>query len=354
MAGFMGRLRLKCGPENIVTSRVNSRAGMPLLSDHRVDLAVGMITRLESKGSRVEGESELVETERNAPYLEELREGLRRGISPGFLIHDAHAQDDPDFPGEVMLEIRKWEPYEISATAVPRNEEAGLLGIANRSDRASLSPADIEDIQEKVNIEVSNAVEELRVQNEAFDKRIEEGKSMNKYDIKVAHVNGRKDKPQDEAESPEPKGPLAMTLRAMLFGNIADMPKGVEHEGPLGQKCWARAAFDTTNAYGVVSTMGGAMVADDYFETSPQRILMLPRRIENIMGDQQVPTLLSEPNSAMVTQGTPRFAVVDATFESSPPTLTPHRLQTVVDYSMEQTLVAPGFEDWVLDVGDGR
>ena len=52
----------------------------------------------------------------------------------------------------------------------------------------------------------------------------------------------------------------------------------------------------------------------------------------------------------MVAQGAARLAVVDATFESAPPTLTPRRLQTVVDYSMEQTLIAPGFEMWLMDV----
>ena len=52
----------------------------------------------------------------------------------------------------------------------------------------------------------------------------------------------------------------------------------------------------------------------------------------------------------MLAQGAARLAVVDATLESSPPTLKPRRLQTVVDYSMQETLVAPGFEDFIMDV----
>ena len=52
----------------------------------------------------------------------------------------------------------------------------------------------------------------------------------------------------------------------------------------------------------------------------------------------------------MVTQNAARLAVVDATLEAAPPTLSPKRLQTVVDYSMQETLVAPGFEMWILDI----
>ena len=132
MAGFMGRLQLLCGPDNVVLSRVTSRAGMPLLTDHRPDLALGMVQRLESCGSQIEGEATLTGTERNGPYLEELRAGLRKGISPGFLIHRAEGVDDPDFEGEMLLRITLWEPYEQSATPVPRNADAGVLAISSR------------------------------------------------------------------------------------------------------------------------------------------------------------------------------------------------------------------------------
>ena len=84
MAGFMGRLKLLCGADNVVTDRLNSRAGMPYLTDHRPDLAIGMVRMLESRGTRIEGEATLIPTSRNEDYLEELRLGVRNGISPGF------------------------------------------------------------------------------------------------------------------------------------------------------------------------------------------------------------------------------------------------------------------------------
>ena len=76
MAGFMGRLQLLCGPDNVVLSRVTSRAGMPLLTDHRPDLALGMVQRLESRGSQHLGPAVVSDAvsvwdvaDRNAPLL---------------------------------------------------------------------------------------------------------------------------------------------------------------------------------------------------------------------------------------------------------------------------------------------
>ena len=141
-------------------------------------------------------------------------------------------------------------------------------------------------------------------------------------------------------------------FRSMLLGTGPE-PSGdgvLDFVGQPGKMSTVTLAFDTTNSYGAITKMGGAMVADAYYETSPQRILSSPRRLENLEADLQVPTLATEPNSGMVTQGAARLAVVDATLEAAPPTLKPRRLQTVVDYSMQETLVGPGFEMWILDV----
>ena len=366
MAGFMGRIRLLCGADNVVLDRVNSRAGMPMLTDHRPDLAIGMVKTLEARGGQVEGESELVETERNRPYLEELRAGLRRGISPGFLIHQGQAIDDPDFEGEIMLQITRWEAYEQSATPVPRNSEAGLIRIANRSDsRASMEPPAQAEIQEKVDAEVSAQVAALEKKIaetgtvlETRTKR-QEKLSMELFS-QVKNKNGQA----------EPETTAAMKYKAvfaaMLFGG-PDPEAGdvvLDYVGRTGQMGTVKlrvdtemaAAFDTTNAYGAVTQMGGALEADAYYETSPARILQLPRRIENIESDLQVPVLTQEPNSAMVAQNAARLAVVDATLAAAPPMLSPKRLQTVADISLQTTLVAPGFEDvlltWMMGASD--
>ena len=100
MAGFFGRLVLKCGSENADLSRVTSPAGLALLADHQGDRQMGTVLRLEAQNGRITGEAQITETTRNAGYVEELRQGLRRGLSPGFLIGDsAEAVRDPDDAG---------------------------------------------------------------------------------------------------------------------------------------------------------------------------------------------------------------------------------------------------------------
>ena len=354
MDGFMGRLQLLCGPSNIITSRVNSRAGMPLLTDHRPDLAIGMIEKLESKGTRVEGEAVLTETARNSEYLEELHSGLRKGISPGFLIHQAQAVDDPDDDDGIMLVITKWEPYEQSATPVPRNAAAGLLGITTRTaSRASMdTQADIEKVvADAVQKKIASS-EKVRdswtTENAKLEERIVSQTPKAKAERAAASMNG---KAAPTTSEPTQAEDYSAAFRAMLFGGPEPSGKAIrDFVGKLGQHSTIKLAYDTTTAHGAVTTMGGAMAGDAYFETSTQRILSLPRRIENLEADMQVPTLTQEPNSAMVAQRADRLVVVDASLEPAPPTLIPHRLTTVVDYSMETTLIAPGFEDFVIDV----
>ena len=136
---------------------------------------------------------------------------------------------------------------------------------------------------------------------------------------------------------------LCYVLQAQLFGGTASLPDNVElMAGELGKISTIRLSFDTTNAYGTITETGGTPVADAFFETSPARILRLPRRIENVVGDQAVPILTTEPNSAMISEGAQRLVVTDAAFKNPAPVLKPRRLQTVVDYSLESTYIGAG------------
>ena len=348
MPGLFGGIRVLCGKENVVLDRLTSRSGLPLLADHEPSTALGMVKKLEATGDRVTGVATVVESRRNSALLQELELGLRQGCSPGFLILAAREVESDDSPDGYILEITRWLPYEASTTCVPLNPEAGLISLGDKAKSASMSQEERAGIEKMVEDAVKTTIAKIdeRYQGQVVDPkpRKDTGMAVKERERVRASVDGPKEGKH--------LGPEALTaaLGLQLFGG-EHLPDGIRHEsGVFGKVSTIRAAFDTTNSYGAISEEGGSDIADAYYETSPRRILALPRRVENLRGDQQIPTLTQEPNSSMTSQGAQRLAVVDATFSSTPPTMTPKRLQTVLDVSLEATLVSPGFETLLMDV----
>ena len=361
-----GKIILRCNRENVDLSRLGSRGGMPYLSGHDVDMPLGVFQAIEVKNGRVEGTAQLIPTQRNAPYIEEVKSGVRPGCSPAFLLDfdSITALEDPDNRDGFIGVINSWTMYEGSAVTTPRNQNAGLIGIRDRS-AGRASTASIKQPEEHVELDPSDAadvaalerkISEVRAQmastNERQEKRAEKRQELNMQfsQLKDLHTNTNG---QAERE-PTASSPVKEALASMLFGGPEPHGKGVlDVVGQPGRLSTVKLSFDTTSRHGAVTTEGGARAADDFFESGPARILALPRRLENLMGDQQVPVLQSEPTSSMVAQNAARLAVVDATLASTPPTLTPRRLQTVADITLETTAVSPGFEG-VLLAGCGK
>ena len=351
MPGTFGSLRILCARDNVDQSRLQSRAGMPLLADHRSDMTMGKVTEISPEGCQVVGEASIISSERNKDYIQELQLGLRSGVSPGFLVRKARLVAD-DSNGDDVFEVTEWLPYEVSTTSTPLGPDAGLISLGHKTKSASVTQATQAEIDATVKETVKTTIAKIdeRYQGQVVAPTPRKDNivmPVKERDSTIrASVNG------DGPNEGKHLGPAALTaaLEIQLFGG-EHLPDGIRHEsGVFGKVSTIRAAFDTTNSYGFVSKEGGSDIADDYFETSPRRILALPRRVENLRGDQQIPVLASEPNSSMTSQGALRLAVVDATFSSSPPTMTPKRLQTVLDVSLEATLVSPGFETLLMDV----
>ena len=255
-----------------------------------------------------------------------------------------------------MLTITLWELYEQSATPVPRNSEAGLLGISERTvAKAGLEPATQAQIERQVDRAVKRQIATMR--NDLDDWTAETAQLEDEILDKTHKANSGKasvTSPNGKAPGAKPEPTAAVrykeALASMLFGGPEPSGDGVlDFVGAPGRMSTIKLSIDTTNAHGAVTTVGGSAVADAFYEESPARILQLPRRIENIFGDLSVPTLSQEPNSAMVAQNAARLAVVDPTLSAAPPMLSPHRLQTVADISLQTTFLGPGFEDVLLD-----
>ena len=111
--GF-GKIILKCGRENVDLSRLGSRGGMPYLAGHDPEMPLGRFETMEVRNRRVEGSAQTIETDRNMPYVQEVKAGVRPGCSPAFLLDydKVQALADPDDPDGFIGVITKWHMYE--------------------------------------------------------------------------------------------------------------------------------------------------------------------------------------------------------------------------------------------------
>ena len=124
-----GKIILRCGPKNVDLSRLGSRGGLPYLAGHDHQMPLGRWQKMEAKNRQVIGTAEVVETDRNMAFIQEIKAGLVQGCSPGFLLdyNDIQALDDPEDPDNFIAVVNSWSVYEASSTSTPVNKNAGLL-----------------------------------------------------------------------------------------------------------------------------------------------------------------------------------------------------------------------------------
>ena len=128
LQGYMGTVTLKCGAQNVDMERITKRLCV-FAADHDPESkAFGRITGAECKDNEMYAVAEVLDTNLGRHYLDDIRSGLRNGISPGFEILEAKlAEDGNKKAGTFDWVITKWRPYEISSTPIPRNPDAQVI-----------------------------------------------------------------------------------------------------------------------------------------------------------------------------------------------------------------------------------
>ena len=88
-SGVFGPQRLVVSRDACNLSRLTSRGGLPFLADHDSSRPLGAFqsARIDESTGFLYASVDLIESARNVDYLDEIRSGLRRGVSGGLLLH---------------------------------------------------------------------------------------------------------------------------------------------------------------------------------------------------------------------------------------------------------------------------
>jgi len=172
---------LDLSPQSVRLGRLTS--GGPLLMDHDSRDHVGVIESVQIGADRVgRAVVRFGRSARAEEVFNDVKDGIRRNVSVGYIIHKAVLQSTED--DVETYRVTDWEPFEISLVSVPADAS---VGVGRNMEEAS-EPNPVIQVQETKMPEINHEENQQRAVKEALSgeqKRIAEiiaiGEQFAKY-----------------------------------------------------------------------------------------------------------------------------------------------------------------------------
>lgn len=119
---FFGTEVLSHTPEAVDLTRLNARAA--LLANHDLNDQIGVIESAKIENGRGIATVRFSKSERGELFYQDLLDGIRSGVSVGYVIEEMEEKSDRVF------EATRWSPHEISMVSTPADFSVGV----SRSD----------------------------------------------------------------------------------------------------------------------------------------------------------------------------------------------------------------------------
>ena len=114
---------LDCSASSMRTGRL--RSGANLLCDHDTKDVVGVVDSVEIGADRVgRAVVRFGKSARAEEVWQDVRDGIRRNVSVGYMIHKAVLVETKD--GLETYRVTDWEPFEVSLVSVPADATVGI------------------------------------------------------------------------------------------------------------------------------------------------------------------------------------------------------------------------------------
>ena len=354
---YFGRMRLLVTTDAVDMSRLTSPAGLAFLSGHDSNQPVGMVERSQILNGVAYASVRLESTERSEPFLQEIRAGIRVGVSPGFQIFESDIVDADD--GGVELLITSWAPVEISAVPVPRMKDASVLSVSGSpKEKASVPERPVErPAARMVDRPAARPVATVKAsQVDQQARRVRPTRTLTREDRmdKLAEMERRVDAKLGQLSAagdgkPETGEPMSMDAAITGLLRLSQNPSGVTPDLPGVELQGVRPNHATAR----VRSMTAALVASDVSGSeitsvergdiqptgrSAERLLSVCRPASIPYGSTRFPVLTTSPTAGMVADGAAPLTIVDAVFDSTPPEATFHAAQVRASFSLQSAL----------------
>lgn len=148
---------LDCTPSSMRTGRL--RSGANLLCDHDTRDVIGVVESVEIGTDKVvRAVVRFGKSVRAEEVWQDVRDGIRRNVSVGYMIHEAILESTKD--GVETYRVTDWEPYEVSLVSVPADASVGVGRSAAVPEQRGAT------VKVEVEIEVGDDSEDLEADTE--------------------------------------------------------------------------------------------------------------------------------------------------------------------------------------------
>ena len=356
MHGFFGPLILRVNRDSVDLHRIDAASKMALLPDHWGDTPIGKITSARVENGFGYATAETVETLRSAPYLDEMRKGLRSGISPGFILLKVSFEEADD-GDEVTTVVEEFEIYEMSCTPIPRMSDIGISRItktnAKRASQASVNAPTAAPAAAPA----STPVAAVRAWIDREQRLTEREAAMARQELRLDQRIGELARTESGRETPE-SAPLDLAGVVTGLVQLAQNPSaptpsmpGVKVEslqvGGLSAKVPTLTLALTSATTPTINTSEPGAVQPDL--SADGAILALCRPVRPAYGSFAMPTLTSAPSSGMISEGAGPIALADPGFANPAPSLSMHQAQVRASITLEALISGGSVLSSLLD-----
>ena len=126
------------------------RGGANLLCDHNTRDVVGVVESVEIGADRVaRAVVRFGKSARAEEVWQDVKDGIRRNVSVGYLIHQAVLVETKD--GLDTYRVTDWEPFEVSLVSVPADPTVGVgRSLHSASTTADPAPQNLKETKAKI------------------------------------------------------------------------------------------------------------------------------------------------------------------------------------------------------------
>lgn len=258
---------LSTDPASVRLDRLEN-GGIPVLDNHDCDDLIGRVLEITfSEDGKLRAQLKFSQNGKAQKILLDIKDGLREGISVGYIVHSVESTGEmiDDLP---VMRVTDWEIYEVSSVSIPADPNVGVnrslpaqeeLTTSTNKNNKEVRKMENTEVKQEPTFDVAAAKEEARKAEQSriraltqigqkfqlssdAERFIESGKSVEQF---REHVLERMDASGHSDEIKQPsgdEGSIGMTQREVKSYNFMNVLRAAAH--PDNRKLREAAAFE--------------------------------------------------------------------------------------------------------------
>ena len=177
----------------------------PLLLDHDMEKQIGVVEKAWIEGDKLKALVRFSESEFAQTILKDVKDGIRRNVSFGYIINDHRVEKKQGEPDNVY--ITNFETYEISIVSCPADPKVGYKRSLETKENENMAEKEEKEIKDESMVETIQETGDGKDEKEITPE--EKIKEAIDTEIETVDVKPEEEETPDETEEIRAAGELA-------------------------------------------------------------------------------------------------------------------------------------------------